>query len=298
MKGTLLGALVGGLAAWLRPHTPLGLGLAIGLSVSITVLAAALRPTLKVAPVTAVIMLVSPNLGMNPLESGLLRVIEIAFGSVIGVLTTLFVFPARSTTLVAEKAGEVLEQAAGIADHYAEDVQSSEARPDRYLEHTRLRAALAEVDSAMTDAARERSSRLSDHHIAEALPRTLWRVRNDCVAAGRALAPLPPQVQALIGPGAGAMLHAQSAFMRECGQALTAERTVNRTGRIEALQTFEGAVETLRRSHLTHDLDFDVVGHVFALAFALESLHRNLGDLADRIDETARGRAEMRVEPT
>ena len=297
MKGTLLGAVVGGLAAWLRPHTPLGLGAALGLSVAITALAAAIRPTLKVAPVTAVIMLVSPSVGMNPLESALLRVVEIAFGSVIGVLTTLFVFPARSTALVAERAREALDVAAQIADHYADDIASSGAPPDRHPEHTRLRGQLAGVDAAMTDAARERSSRLSDHRIAEALPRTLWRVRNDVVSVGRAMGPLPTPVQALIAPGASSMLHAQAGFMRECGTALCAERVVNRTGRIETLQIFEAHVDALRQSRLTQDLSFDFVGHVFALAFSLESLHRNLGDLADRIDETARGKAETRPDP-
>jgi uncharacterized membrane protein YccC len=297
MKGTLLGAVIGGLAAWLRPHTPLGLGVSLGVSVAITALAATLRPTLKVAPVTAVIMLVSPTAGVNPLEAALQRVIEIALGSVIGVVTTLFVFPARSSALVAIQARAALVQAAEIADHYADDAASDEARPDRYAEHVRLRAALGAVDAAMIDAAQERSSRLSDHRIAEALPRTLWRVRNDIVSVGRALSPLPADVQALIAPGVSAMLKAQAGFMRECGEAVCADRVVDRTGRIETLQTFELAVDALRRARLTQDLGFDAVGHVFALAFSLESLHRNLGDLADRIDDTARGRAEGRIEP-
>ena len=297
MKGTLLGAVVGGIAAFLRPHTPLGLGLALGLSVAITALAAAIRPTLKVAPVTSVIMLVSPTVGMNPLEAALLRVLEIAFGSVIGVLTTLFVFPARSTAVVAQNARSALNLAAEIAEHYADDAASQEARPDRYPEHLRLRAALGDVDAAMSDAARERSSRLSDHRIAEALPRTLWRVRNDLVSVGRALSPLPAAVQSLIAAGVSAMLKAQAVFMRENGEALCGDRVVDRTGRIETLQAFEMAVEGLRQARLTHALGFDAIGHVFALAFSLESLHRNLGDLADRIDETARGRAEGRIEP-
>lgn len=297
MKGTLLGALIGGLAAWLRPHTPLGLGLALGLSVTITALAAAIRPTLKVAPVTAVIMLVSAPVGVSPLEAALLRVVEIAFGSVIGVLTTLLVFPARSTALVAQRVRSCLNLMAEIAEGYSDDILSDEVRPDRHLQHVRLRGELAGVDAAMTDAARERSSRLSDHRIAEALPRTLWRVRNDAVSVGRALAPLPTAVQALIAPGASTMLRRQAAFMRECGAALCAGRVADRTGRIETLQAFEAQVDALRQARLTQDLSFDAVGHVFALAFSLESLHRNLGDLADRIDETARGKAESRPDP-
>jgi hypothetical protein len=54
------------------------------------------------------------------------------------------------------------------------------------------------------------------------------------------------------------------------------------------LKAFEAAIATLRQSRLTHDLDFEAVGRLFGLAFALESLHRNLTDLGDRIDEAAK----------
>jgi uncharacterized membrane protein YccC len=74
LVGTLFGALVGGLAVWLRPQTPLGLGIALAPSVAITAFGAAGRAKLKVAPVTAVIMLVSPSgLTMGPLETAVLR---------------------------------------------------------------------------------------------------------------------------------------------------------------------------------------------------------------------------------
>ncbi|MGL1381462.1 hypothetical protein ACSTIP_00040, partial [Vibrio parahaemolyticus] len=70
---------------------------AMAVSVATTALAAAIWPTLKVAPVTAVIMLISPAGGaVGPLETALLRVMEIFIGSVIGVATTVFVLPARS----------------------------------------------------------------------------------------------------------------------------------------------------------------------------------------------------------
>ena len=295
MKGTLLGALVGAVAASLRPQTPLGLGIAMALSVAITALAAALRPTLKVAPVTAVIMLISPSgASMGPLVSALYRVVEIFIGSVIGVATSVLVLPARSNRLVIERVQAALELLALLAEHYAADVQLAEGRPDRHEENTRSRAALGLVDTAMADAARERSSRLSDHRIAEAMPRTLWRVRNDGVAVGRAIAALPEAVRPLLAEGVAAMLAEQAQFMRRCATALGANGRVDRTGRIEALMAFEAVVDELRTSRVTQALDFDAAGPVFALAFALESLHRNLGDVADRIDETSLGKAETR----
>lgn len=295
MKGTLLGAAIGGLAAWLRPQTPVGLGMAMAVSVAVTALAAALRPTLKVAPVTAVIMLISPSGGAaGPLASAVLRVIEIFVGSVIGVATSVLVFPARSNRVVIDRVRAVLDQMAALADHYADDAALITDRPDRHPEHTAIRGALGQVDGAMADAARERSSRLSDHRIAEAMPRTLWRVRNDCVAVGRAIEALPEAVRSLLAARSADMLRAQGDFMRRCGEALAAGKRVDRTGRIEALQTFEQGIDAMRSARATQALGFESAGPVFALAFALESLHRNLGDLADRVDETALGRAEVR----
>jgi hypothetical protein len=223
-------------------------------------------------------------------------VIEIFIGSVIGVATTVFVLPARSNSVVIERVQATLILMAELADHYADDVALTTDRPDRHLEHTRIRGALGAVDAAMADAARERSSRLSDHRIAEAMPRTLWRVRNDCVAVGRAIGALPEAVRSLLAASSVEMLHAQGDFMRRCGAALAGGKRVDRTGRIEALQTFEQGIDDMRSARVTQTLGFESAGPVFALAFALESLHRNLGDLADRIDETALGRAETRPE--
>lgn len=297
MKGTLLGAAVGALAAVARPQTPLGLGIALALSVLITAFIAALRPTYKVAPVTAVIMLISPSGGaIGPVESAGLRVVEIFIGSVVGVLTSLLVFPARSNRLVVARVEAVLRTMATLAEHYAADVVEEGIHPDRHPEHSAIRTALGGVETAMADAARERSTRLSDHRIAEAMPRTLWRVRNDLVAVGRAVGALSHEVRLQLAAGAAEMLVAQAEFMRRCGAALERSAPVDRHGRAGALDAFEAVIERLRRSGATQALGFDAAGPVFALAFAVESLHRNLNDLADRIDETARGKAETRPE--
>ncbi len=289
MKGTLLGAVVGGFAAWLHPHTPVGLGAALTFAVGVAVFAAALRPSLKAAPVTAVIMLISPSGGsLGPIDSALYRVLEIAIGSVIGVVASVLIFPARSTALVIARVQAVLGLMADVLDDYAEDV-SRAAQIDRHNEvQLRIRLALSGIESVMIDADRERSSRLGEHRLTTALPRTLWRVRNDGISLSRAMGPLPEDVAALIGAPTGALMQAEAAFMRACGSALVAGRRVERGDREARLKAFEAAMGNLRQSRLTHELSFDAVGHLFALGFALESLHRNLTDLGDRVDEAAK----------
>jgi len=289
-KGTALGAAVGAAAALLHPHTPVGLGAAMTVAVGITAYAASLYPSLKVAPVTAVIMLITPQgVAISPLESAAFRVLEIVIGGVVGVLAMVLIFPARSTALVVAKVQAILDLMAEVMEGYAASMAgAAQAAPDTTPGgdvQLRIRTGLAAVEAAMADADRERSTRLGAHRLSDALPRTLWRVRNDGVSVSRALAPLPEVVAAVIGPAVTALMRAEAAFMRRCGEALAAGGRVDRGERDLALAAFETAMADLRRSGVTHDLDFDAVGHVFGLAFALESLHRNLTDLADRIDE-------------
>jgi uncharacterized membrane protein YccC len=287
-KGTALGAVVGAAAVGLHPHTPIGLGAAMILAVGLTAFLAALRPSLKVAPVTAVIMLISPaGSALGPLASAGYRVLEIVIGGVIGVAATLLVFPARSTGVVAAKTDEVLGLMAAVLDGYAADLSGDSAITGHDAAQMRIRATLTAIETAMADADRERSSRLDDHRLTDALPRTLWRVRNDAISVSRALSPLPDNISAMIAPATSGLMSCEAAFMRRCGAALLSRIRVDRSGRDEALKAFEAAMGELRRSRATHDLDFDAVGHVFGLGFALESLHRNMTDLADRVDEAA-----------
>ena len=287
-KGTALGAVVGAFAAWLHPRTAIGLGAAMTLAVGVTAFLAAIRPSLKVAPVTAVIMLIIPaGPAVSPLVSAAYRVLEIVIGGVIGVAATLFIFPARSTGVVAARTDAVLALMAEVLDGYAADPSGRTAAPGHEAVQMRIRNTLTAIETAMADADRERSSRLGEHSLTEALPRTLWRVRNDAISISRALGPLPANIAAVIAARTAGLMTCEASFMRRCGAALLAKTRVDRSEREAALKAFEGAMDELRRSRATHDLDFDAVGHVFGLGFALESIHRNLTDLADRIDEAA-----------
>jgi uncharacterized membrane protein YccC len=293
LKGTLLGAVVGGFCAWLHPRTAVGLGVALMLSVLITAYIADRRPSLKVAPVTAVIMLVSPaTVQADPLVTALLRVVEIALGSLIGVLAAAFIFPARSNRLAAEKAQAALDLLAALLERYGERLDA-EPQSKEGLEavHLRIRTLLGEIETALGDAEREPTSRGAEKNLSTALPRTLWRVRNDCISVSRALGPLPPEASDLVAAPMQRLMRAEADRMRRCGLALIGERAVAKGSELEALTEFEGAMATLRASRATHQMSLEPVGRLFGLTFALESLHRNLGDLADRIDEAAAARA-------
>lgn len=291
MYGTILGAAIGAFAAWIRPQNFAGLVAALVVAGGVTAFISAWRPRLRVAPVTAAIMLLTSAGKLGPLHAALYRVIEIALGGVIGVAASLLIFPARSQAVATQRIRATIALLSELLGHLADRLGGGEATNLHPL-HDRIRASLAAVETAMTDAARERASRLGQHRVSAALPRTLWRVRSDAITIGRALAtPWPPELATQLGRPARAMLEADIAFLRACAEALGEDRAVHRGGYADASVAFEAAVESFRGRRLTHDLTFEVVGAVFGMAFALEDLSKHLQDLADRIDESARSDA-------
>ncbi|MFZ5748051.1 MAG: FUSC family protein [Pseudomonadota bacterium] len=285
--GTVAGAVLGALALILAPPTTMGIALALGVVTGITALAAAVRPQLRVAPVTAAIVLLSHVPGVSPERFALDRVLEIALGGVIGVLTSLFVFPARSRGVVVARISSALTQCAQLLHGAAEAFDGTGESPGAAA-HAPLRKALIAIEAAMQDAERERQSRLGEHGIPPAVPRTLWRIRNDIVHVTRGLEdPLPEPVAQAFGPIAAGLLRAEAAYAERCRLALGESRAVERGDAAERYAAFAAGVEALRQSQVTRGMDFAVVGRLFGLIFALEQLHRNLNDLADRIDEAA-----------
>jgi uncharacterized membrane protein YccC len=285
MMGTITGAVIGGLAVWLHPHTPLGLGLGIALSVAIASFAAAARADLKVAPITAVIMLISPSgQAMGPLETAVLRVVEIGVGSLIGVLATLLIFPARAHLAATARIRAVMGDIATMTEACAARLRGEAA--DVFANAARIRAGLAAVEAALADAGRERSTRLGGRQLPHAIGRTLWRLRNDAVVLARITDGGLPGPVVRVAPAAEALLRAEAAFLRLCADRLNDGR-IERAGLAAAYGAFQASVEAVRRERLTSDLTVEAVSPLFGAVFATESLYRNLGDLADRIEETA-----------
>jgi uncharacterized membrane protein YccC len=290
MYGTVLGAAVGGVCAWLRPQTPIGLGVALAIASAVTAYIAMLRPNMKVAPVTAAIMLLSSVGKLGPLHAAAFRVVEIGLGSLIGVGVTLLVFPARSRTVVATRTANVLDLIGELLGHYADWLAKAEVEPaaDLHPLHDRIRNGIVAVEAAVADTERERATRLGYHHLSPATPRTLWRVRSEAVTMGRALRePWPPAVRLQLSDAGRRMLQAETVMLNACVAALKTQEVVERPDALaEAHDLFQDAIASLRRERVTRELTFDTVGAVFSFAFALESLYAHLGDLADRIDES------------
>ena len=154
-----------------------------------TSLLAAVNASFRVAPITALIVLV-PQKGQigSPLDYALERVLEIAIGNVIGVAVAMFVFPARAHGLLTRAAATIADLNADLLTALIEGLTTLEGRPNVAAIHARIRASLKSMEGAADEATRERRGHVTDRADPEPLVRTLYRVRHDLVMVGRATA--------------------------------------------------------------------------------------------------------------
>jgi uncharacterized membrane protein YccC len=282
--GTVVGALAGAGAAYFHARWPQFGGLILCVTVALLAFLVSMRPALKVAPVTAVIMLIGTTTHLDPLIAAGLRVAEITVGSVVGVAATLLIFPARAHASVVSSVQKIAGLQAHILDNHVLSLRGTPGPTDYLKAQDDLRAALAKLQAAITEADRENASKLSDRSVSEALPRTLWRLRNDTVMVGRALRePLPASD---LAPAAADMLEAGARFLRGTADLLAGGPRPDRVAFAQAHQAFQDGVEGMRKKGLTRDLEFDDAARVFGLVFAIENLFGNLGDFEERIEET------------
>jgi uncharacterized membrane protein YccC len=114
--GTLGGAVYAGVIAVLIPPTnEFALLIALAIAVAPLALLAAINASFRVAPFTAVIVVVgSSATHAGPVDSALYRVLEVAIGGVTGLAVSLLVFPARAHMLAIEAAARMLDLMAGV----------------------------------------------------------------------------------------------------------------------------------------------------------------------------------------
>lgn len=292
----LLGAVIGGGAGVLASlaATALGVeapwqhGLILCALVALLTLAAAIKPVLKVAPVTAVIILVVPTVGMSPWLSALLRAVDILIGGLAGVAAVLLVFPARAHALTLQRLCAAMEEIAGLIDLERANLEGHEDELIGFERHRSVRMALAAVETAMNEAGHERAAWLSDKEIPEALLRSVWRARSDCIGIEHALAGVPQGAPLdHLRPSAAALLSAQSARLRLSAAGLRDRRRVERGALLATDAAFEAAMTELRSSGATRTLSTDEAAGLLGLVFVMAGLTTNLEDLADRVDEMA-----------
>jgi uncharacterized membrane protein YccC len=282
MIGTALGALVGAAVAVLRAKLAIPDILALAVALVPMAMAASIRPNFRMAPITAAIILLGSPPDLPPLEAALHRIGEIALGSFVGVAVSLLVFPARAHRLIAERVGETLAVLGEVVERHllAAAAPADLAAIERL--NDRSRRLLAAAEGAVAEAMRERRSRLTDAPPPEPLLRSVRRVRSDAAMVGRAtVQPLPAPLARKVEPELRALAGAMRAFLTEAGRKLLRDEAPPSFLVVDAaLERFMSAWPSVRLDLETAAADLDQAGRLLALPFAIETLRRDLGDLA------------------
>jgi len=290
MMGTLSGAIYGGAVAYFVPHaTPIGLGAALALALAPLTLLSALDASFRIAPVTAIIVLMTTRgQHLGPLFSALDRTLEIGLGCVVGLATALLVLPARAHALMLQAAKSLLDLLADLLPALLGGLESTSDEKRVASLQAAVRRAMADLEQTAREARQERRVYLAGEVDPDPLLRILLRLRHDLVMIGRTNQPLPQAIRERLDPPIAKIAQAIPAFLRMTGGALIARGKVPPITDVEqALDAFSEAMAAVRRERLTRDLPSEAVEQIYAIGFALAQLRSDLKSLMNRTDEIA-----------
>jgi uncharacterized membrane protein YccC len=302
MLGTVAGAIWGVSVTLAIPHREaLALGLPLAVALAPMALLAALKPNYRVAPVTAIIVLLSTTgAQLGPVHYAVDRVLEIGLGCLVGIAVSLLVLPARAHGLLTEAAGEVILALRDLLELLLQDMTRSPDGTALAAIHLRLSQALSRVEGFVADVKRERANRLTDAPDAEPVARNLRRLRHDLTAIGRTvIEPLPQPARQYLAEATGDLRLVISDYLAGSAASVGGRLAPPSLESVDkALLAFRDSMDRLRQSGTLRELAIEEVERVLSLAFTLQQLRGNLGDLADRIAEHAKSASPANLSGT
>ncbi len=288
---TIGGVLWGGLIAVLVPHTSeTTLLLVLLLALAPLAFAAALYPRLSVGPVTAAIVVLIPQMmHTTPVASALDRVTEVSLGGLTGLFVSFVLLPSSAFQHTREIAAQALEGMAKAVPQLVEGFARGLSDAEAHRIQDSIGQQISDLSSVAAEAERERPLRLVSDPLTAPLFRTLLRLRHDLVIMGRAAqSPLPESLKAPLHVPLATFGKEAKCHLQACAAALLSKRQApSRESLDSALACYTAGIETLRREGRLRELPVDAVERMFAAAFALEQMHRNLQDLDLCVDEWA-----------
>ena len=281
--GTVGGALYGAAVAILIPHNGEGALLAVlVLAVAPLAFIAAVNPSLNVATVTAIIVLLLPIMNhAGVLESAIDRVLEVTVGALTGLLVSFVVLPSRAHSQIRARAAKVLELMASALKELLSGLTRGRDNDALHRLQDGIGAALVALNAIGTEAERERAARLTSGPDTGPLLRTVLRLRHDLVMIGRAsVVPLPAELQQRLALPLKRVSDAYAEYLRAAAFGLQKGTLPPAISPVQAaLRDYAAEVAAVRSEGLTRGVPGDVAERFFALGFSLEQMRQNLKDL-------------------
>ena len=290
--GTIGGAVAGAAVGYFVPHeSVLSLGVALVIALVPLTFVAALRPNYRIAPLTAVIVLLTSGAQqLGPLGSAFYRILEITLGSFVGLGVSLVLLPARAHGLVISTAARSLDLLADLLGDWLAVLAGGGDRTRITELQDDIRAGMARLEIVAAEAHQERRTYLTHEFDPDPLVRTVFRLRNDVVMIGRTAAePLPERIVDRLRELLEQVSQSAQHFLRTCADALRERKNPPALDTVEqALAKFIATTDELRREGAARALPAEGVGRLFALGFSLEQLRHNFEDFRNRVIECAR----------
>jgi hypothetical protein len=243
---------------------------------------AAINPSLNVATVTAIIVLLLPVMNHgDPLDSAIDRVLEVAVGAITGLLVSFLVFPSRAHSQIRASAARALELMAAALKELLSGLTRGLDNNALHGLQDGIGAALVGLNTVGVEAERERGAKLSSGPDTGPLLRTILRLRHDLVMIGRAsVVPLPVELQQRLAAPLNDVSNATADYLQSMAAALRTGRGAPAIWPVQsALEAYAAAVAAVRSAGLTRGVPGDVAERFFALGFSLEQMRQNLRDL-------------------
>ena len=285
LVGTLGGAVYGGMIAMLVPGSgELWLLAALAIAVAPLALLAAINPSFRVGPFTAVIVVIGSSIThAGPLGSALYRVLEVAIGGIVGLAVSLLVFPERAHGLVMGAATSALDLMAELLPDLLGAFTHKVDQANVLQRQRKIGQTLARLDSIQAEATRERMAYFASTPDLAPLLRKLLRLRHDFVMIGRAaVVPLPETLATRLAGALERIAETATAYLQGSGAALVARRC-SAPAALDAVDaafdSYAAEAAALRQEGLTRALPDGALERFFALSFALEQLRRDVWDL-------------------
>ena len=283
MLGTVGGALYGGAIAVLIPHSgEAGLLAMLVLTIAPLAFVGAINPTLNTATVTAVIVLLVPEMShVSPLDSAIDRVMEVTVGALTGLAVSFLVLPSRAVSQIRVNAARLLELIAAALSELLAGLTRGRDNDALHQIQDGIGTALVDLNATGAEAERERAAHLSSGPDTGPLLRTILRLRHDVVMIGRAsVVPLPFDLQMRLAAPLAKVSDAIVLYLRSIAEALRTGVGAPAIWPVQAaLQAYSAEVGAMRSEGLTRGLPGDVAERFFALGFSLEQMRQNLKDL-------------------
>lgn len=287
--GTVVGGVVGVVAAMAAgPSVPFTF-LALGVAVIVTSTLAAKFSSYKLAPVTAVIVLLSDPTHVDPWVSGLHRVFEIGVGGAVGVLCALLILPARAVFFLFPHCATAVKLCADLMALGRDGLMGRGLDPaEMDALNARTRQALRAADARIAEARAERA--LSGHADPTPVVRACRRLWHSVIILLRGTdTTLSEQMATALGADLDAAVSALSAYMREIGKRLDGDKSVDLDAPSQAARAavvaLDGAVERLNAAGAFDGASGADLRALFAAISACSHVMENLDELVARLAE-------------